>query len=350
MTIHHKRLLKALDLARLGEGHTQSNPMVGAILYKNDRCIGTGYHKSFGGPHAEAEAFLNCKEETKGATLYITLEPCCSFAKKKTPPCVDLILEKGISQVYIGNLDPNPRVQGKSVKKLRDHGVEVEYNLIQKEESELNLIFHHYITHKTPYIVLKWAQTSDGFLAQEDGTSKWITNEKSRFMSHDIRGQFHWVAVGRNTAENDNPILNIRYDLDAKYPPSVPIIWGELSLNRHQFAKAKSGWIISDKETYCPAHFKQLKVSPKNIPAVLKILGEQGIASLMVEGGPKLIRSLWDYAQEYAAFVAPKKFEKGLAIFPDDPLKALQEVKKNPHSIMQLDGDTYYRSRKLNSK
>ena len=169
---------EAICEAQKGEGFTNPNPMVGAVLVKEGRIIGKGYHQAYGGYHAERNAILNCKENMQGAQLYVTLEPCCHYGK--TPPCTEIILESGIRKVYIGAMDPNPLVAGQGAEILRRHGVEVVTGTCGQECRQLNKIFFHYIRNKTPYVTMKYAMTADGKIATRTGASKWITGEEAR--------------------------------------------------------------------------------------------------------------------------------------------------------------------------
>ncbi|NCC88510.1 MAG: bifunctional diaminohydroxyphosphoribosylaminopyrimidine deaminase/5-amino-6-(5-phosphoribosylamino)uracil reductase RibD, partial [Clostridia bacterium] len=168
----------ALELAKKGEGFVNPNPMVGAVIVKNDKVIGQGYHKKYGELHAERNALAGCTISPKSATLYVTLEPCCHFGK--TSPCTDAIIESGISKVVVGIKDPNPIVAGNGIEKLRQQGVEVVEGVLEKECGRLNEVFFHYIRTKKPYIVMKYAMTMDGKIATYTGKSKWITGEVAR--------------------------------------------------------------------------------------------------------------------------------------------------------------------------
>ncbi|WP_423838555.1 bifunctional diaminohydroxyphosphoribosylaminopyrimidine deaminase/5-amino-6-(5-phosphoribosylamino)uracil reductase RibD, partial [Treponema porcinum] len=170
----------AIALAKNGEGRTNPNPLVGAVLVKNNEIIGEGFHQKYGGLHAEREALKNCEENgnsAEGATLYVTLEPCCHFGKQ--PPCTQAIVKSGIRRVVVGSRDPNPLVHGKGNSFLREHGIEVTEDFLKDECDALNPIFFHYISTRTPYVALKYAMTADGKTASKTGKSKWITGEKS---------------------------------------------------------------------------------------------------------------------------------------------------------------------------
>ena len=200
----------ALELARQGMGHTAPNPMVGCVVVKDGRIVAQGFHEKYGGYHAERNALTRCEEDLTGADLYVTLEPCCHHGK--TPPCTDIIIERGIGRVFVGAVDPNPKVGGKGIQILRDHGIEVETGILEKECLALNEIFFHYITDKIPYIAMKYAMTMDGKIATYTGDSRWVTGEEARRHGHQLRKQYSSIMVGIGTVLIDNPMLNCRIE------------------------------------------------------------------------------------------------------------------------------------------
>ncbi|MGO2118484.1 MAG: bifunctional diaminohydroxyphosphoribosylaminopyrimidine deaminase/5-amino-6-(5-phosphoribosylamino)uracil reductase RibD [Fusobacterium sp.] len=200
----------ALNLALKGEGHVNPNPLVGAVVVKNNKIIGEGYHKIFGGPHAEVFALNQAGEDAKGATIYVTLEPCSH--QGKTSPCVNKIKEMGIKKCVIGTLDPNPLVSGKGKKILEDAGIEVVVGVLEKEAKNLNKVFFKYIQTKKPYLFLKCAITLDGKIATNSNDSKWITNELAREKVQKLRNKYSGIMVGINTLINDNPRLTARIE------------------------------------------------------------------------------------------------------------------------------------------
>ena len=206
-----KYMLHAITLAKNGEGRTNPNPLVGAVIVKNNEIIGEGFHQKYGGLHAEREALKNCKENgnsAEGATLYVTLEPCCHFGKQ--PPCTQAIVEAGIRRVVVGSRDPNPLVHGKGNSFLREQGIEVTEDFLKDECDALNPIFFHYISTRTPYVALKYAMTADGKTASKTGKSKWITGEKSRLFVHQLRNRYSCILAGIGTVLSDNPLLTSR--------------------------------------------------------------------------------------------------------------------------------------------
>lgn len=200
----------ALMLAEKGSGSVNPNPLVGAVIVKDNKIIGMGYHEKYGENHAERNAVKNALEDVEGSTLYVTLEPCAHYGK--TPPCVDLVIEKKFKRVVIGMLDPNPLVAGKSIKKLQENNIEVSVGVKEDECRKLNEVFIKYITTKIPFVVLKSAASLDGRIATADGESKWITCEESRRDGHKLRNKYMGILVGINTVIADNPKLNCRMD------------------------------------------------------------------------------------------------------------------------------------------
>ena len=200
----------ALMLAEKGSGSVNPNPLVGAVIVKDNKIIGMGYHEKYGENHAERNAVKNALEDVEGSTLYVTLEPCAHYGK--TPPCVDLVIEKKFKRVVIGMLDPNPLVAGKSIKKLQENNIEVSIGVKEEECRKINEVFIKYIATKIPFVVLKSAASLDGRIATADGESKWITCEESRRDGHKLRNKYMGILVGINTVIADNPKLNCRMD------------------------------------------------------------------------------------------------------------------------------------------
>jgi diaminohydroxyphosphoribosylaminopyrimidine deaminase/5-amino-6-(5-phosphoribosylamino)uracil reductase len=201
---------RALELALLGMGSVSPNPMVGCVIIHHDKIVGEGWHKQYGEAHAEVNAIATIADKSllKECTVYVNLEPCSHFGK--TPPCADLLIEHRVKKVVVANLDSNPLVASEGVKKLRTAGIEVITGILEKEGRELNKRFFTFMEKQRPYIMLKWAETSDGFIARENFDSKWISNEYSRQLVHKWRAENDAVLVGTKTAFHDNPELNVR--------------------------------------------------------------------------------------------------------------------------------------------
>lgn len=296
----------ALKLAKKAEGMTSPNPLVGAVIIKKDKIIGRGYHKKAGLPHAEIEAFSDAakkKHATKGATLYVTLEPCC-HENKRTPPCVKAIVEKKISKVYVAMLDPNPRVSGNGVKMLRENGIEVEVGLLEDKAKQLNEAFTKYITIKRPFITLKLAATLDGKIAAFTGDSKWIGSPNQRKFAHQLRNQVDGILVGIETVLKDNPSLNVR--LARRTADPIPIILDRklripldsnlLKIHDHVIiatSNTNKTKIIKQLEEVGATvlHIKEDRNGLLNLKELARKLGKLEIMSVLIEGGSKVAAS-----------------------------------------------------------
>ena len=200
----------ALNLAKKGMGYTSPNPMVGAVIVKNGKVIGKGYHHKYGDLHAERDALANATDDVTGATMYVTLEPCCH--KGKQPPCVEAVIEAGVKRVYVGSDDPNPLVAGGGIKILKEHGIEVITNVLKEECDRLNEVFFYFIQTGRPYVAMKYAMTMDGKIATHSGLSKWITGEKAREHVQNLRHRYKAIMAGIGTVLADNPLLTCRIE------------------------------------------------------------------------------------------------------------------------------------------
>lgn len=212
MADNEKYMRRAIELAKLGAGKVNPNPLVGAVIVKNGQIISEGYHMVYGDLHAERNAFKNLKnsEDAKGAEMYVTLEPCCHHGKQ--PPCTEAIIEHGISRVYVGSDDPNELVAGKGIQILRDAGIEVVTEFLKDECDAINPVFFHYITTRTPFVLMKYAMTLDGKIATRTGHSQWISGEESRARVQQTRNALKGIMVGIGTILNDDPRLTCRMD------------------------------------------------------------------------------------------------------------------------------------------
>lgn len=294
----------ALSLAKKGAGFTNPNPMVGAVIVKDGKIIGQGYHKKYGGPHAEVNAFADADERgenTKGATIYVTLEPCFHYGK--TPPCVDLVLKKEVSRVVIGTLDPNPLVAGQSVTKMEKAGIAVVSGVLKEECLKLNEIFFQYVTTKKPFIFLKSALSLDGKIATVTGESQWISCEESRREVHELRGLYASIMVGIGTVLADNPSLTCR--LEGKKSPIRIIVDSSLQtpldanvLKNQDIAKtiiATTSKSKADKEKKKQIEamgVEVLVVDEKDghvdLDKLQQAISERKIDSVLLEGGADL--------------------------------------------------------------
>lgn len=294
---------RALELARKGEGHTSPNPMVGCVVVKDGRIISEGYHEKCGEFHAERNALTRCTEDTAGADLYVTLEPCCH--QGKTPPCTDIIIEKKIARVFVGSMDSNPLVAGKGVQILRDHGIYVETGILDAECRKLNEVFYHYIATKTPFVVMKYAMTLDGKIACATGDSKWVTGEIARTQVHRMRGRYRGIMVGIGTVLADDPMLNCR--VEGGVDPVRIICDSNLRIpTESQIVKTASDieTIVACSQEALESERKQEKIRRLkeagiqiigtegahgvNLVELMKKLGGQNIDSILLEGGGTL--------------------------------------------------------------
>ncbi|MBT9651970.1 bifunctional diaminohydroxyphosphoribosylaminopyrimidine deaminase/5-amino-6-(5-phosphoribosylamino)uracil reductase RibD [Faecalicatena fissicatena] len=315
-------MLQAIQLAKQGEGWTNPNPMVGAVIVKNGRIIGKGYHKKCGELHAERNAIASLTESAEGATIYVTLEPCCHYGK--TPPCTEAIIEQKIKRVVIGSRDPNPKVSGKGIKMLREAGIEVIEDFMREECDRLNPVFFHYITTKTPYVVMKYAMTLDGKIATKTGASKWITGEAARAEVQHMRHRYMGIMAGIGTVLADDPMLNVRVegwkspirilcDSGLRIPLDGQIVKSAgkyrtivaYADSENTEAKRKRLHEMGVETICCPDENNQV-----DLKKLMKYLGEEGIDSILLEGGGTLNDSALraGIVQEVQAFIAPKLF------------------------------------------
>ena len=315
-------MLQAIQLAKQGEGWTNPNPMVGAVIVKNGRIIGKGYHKKCGELHAERNAIASLTESAEGATIYVTLEPCCHYGK--TPPCTEAIIEQKIKRVVIGSRDPNPKVSGKGIKMLQEAGIEVIEDFMREECARLNTVFFHYITTKTPYVVMKYAMTLDGKIATKTGASKWITGEAARAEVQHMRHRYMGIMAGIGTVIADDPMLNVRVegwkspirilcDSGLRIPLDGQIVKSAgkyrtivaYADSENTEAKRKRLHEMGVETICCPDENNQV-----DLKKLMKYLGEEGIDSILLEGGGTLNDSALraGIVQEVQAFIAPKLF------------------------------------------
>ncbi|WMJ79929.1 bifunctional diaminohydroxyphosphoribosylaminopyrimidine deaminase/5-amino-6-(5-phosphoribosylamino)uracil reductase RibD [Clostridium sp. MB40-C1] len=316
-----KYMKKAIELAKKGEGFTKPNPLVGAVIVKNNRIIGEGYHQYYGGPHAEINAFKNAVEDVKGAKMYVTLEPCSHYGK--TPPCAKAIVENGIKEVVIGMKDPNPLVAGKGINILKKNGIKVTCGVLEDEVKEINDIFIKYITTKKPFCIMKTAMTMDGKIAAYTGDSKWITNDLSRQYVHKIRNRVSAIMVGIGTVIADNPRLTTRIEDKIGSDPIRVIVdsKGRIPLEAEVLnidSNAKTIIVVTDKadkEKIDTIKRKgaEIIVTPENngrvdLAYLMDELGRRDIDSVLLEGGSTLNFSALNekIVDKVITFIAPK--------------------------------------------
>jgi diaminohydroxyphosphoribosylaminopyrimidine deaminase/5-amino-6-(5-phosphoribosylamino)uracil reductase len=290
----------ALALARKGENRVSPNPRVGAVIVKSGKIIGRGYHKYFGGPHAEVYAIRNARAPVKGATVYVNLEPCNIYGK--TPPCTDLLIRSGVRDVVIGATDPNPLVAGKGMRQLRRAGISVRKGILRKECEELNESFAKFILKNIPFVTLKIAQTLDGRIADTDGRSRWISGPEARAMVQTLRGESDAILIGAGTVTADDPRLTVRSPgarnplriiLDGKFrsPAQARVFKNQETAKTIILTDARFLRTSAEKkkrlEKNGVAIFPFMTKKPGIIPApeIVRFLGSLGIKSLLVEGG-----------------------------------------------------------------
>lgn len=310
----------AINEAVKGTGYTSPNPLVGAVIVKDGKILNKDYHHKYGEFHAERNAILNCKEDMQGADIYVTLEPCCHYGK--TPPCTDIIIESGIKRVFIGSADPNPLVAGKGAEKLRSNGIEVIEGVLKDECDKINDVFFHYITHKTPFVAMKYAMTADGKIATRTGASQWITGETARENVHKSRLKYSGIMVGIGTVLKDDPMLTcrmpggrnpIRIICDSKLrtpfdsnivktADEVPTIIATVSKNKELIEKYtdKNITVIQTSDDNGHVDLNELMIK----------LGKMKIDGILLEGGGELNFSALKagIVNKIECYIAPKIF------------------------------------------
>ncbi len=323
---------RCLELAKKGLGQVAPNPMVGCVVVYEGKIIAEGYHQKYGEAHAEPNAIKQVRDEhLKKCTLYVSLEPCSHFGK--TAPCADLIVSKGIPKVFVGCLDPNPLVAGKGIKKLHDAGIEVEYGILDKECRELNKRFFTFQEKKRPYIILKWAQTQDGFISKlpipENKEDNWITTTESKQLVHQWRAEEQAILIGYNTAIGDDPLLTTRLVKGSN--PIRLIIDKHLELPMHLniFNTEAKTIIFNCIKNDVKNNIHYIKIDSGNmLNDILHQCYLQNIASIIIEGGTKTInhfiqQNLWDEAR---IFVNPNLYFKSGVLAPEIEIHSIQSI------------------------
>ncbi|MEI6457121.1 MAG: bifunctional diaminohydroxyphosphoribosylaminopyrimidine deaminase/5-amino-6-(5-phosphoribosylamino)uracil reductase RibD [bacterium] len=311
---------RAIRLAEKGAGRVNPNPMVGAVLVSGDRILAQGYHRRFGGPHAEAELLSSIITAPKDAILFVNLEPCNH--QGKTPPCAPLIVEKGIRKVVVGTIDPDPLVNGKGISYLRDHGVDVEAGILSDDCRTLNESFIKFRTTGMPFVVLKWAMTLDGKIATVENASRWITGEDARKEVHRMRQKYSAVMVGVNTVIADDPLLNVRLrrneidhplkvitDTRCRIPLESKVLTNDPQLtilavtDLADKIKVKEVERLGAQVVLCPVKYGRV-----DLDFLMKSIAAMGIDSVMLEGGSTLTFSMLreKLVDKIVGFVAPK--------------------------------------------
>lgn len=339
-SIDEKFMQRALDLAILGAGHVSPNPLVGCVIVHQQQIIGEGWHQKYGEGHAEVNAVRSVehKELLSESTVYVTLEPCAHFGK--TPPCADLLAKHQVKRVVICNPDPHPLVGGKGIEKLENAGIEVVTGILAKQGDEMNKRFFTGVLKKRPYIIFKWAETADGFIARKNYESKWISNEMSRALVHKWRTEEDGILVGSNTARHDNPQLNARH-WKGRNPTRIVV-------DRHLKLPSALDLYNQNQPTLVYNVLRQskapnlefVKLEDDNfLEEMMLDLYEKKIRSVIVEGGSTLInlladQHLWDEARVFKSTKAV--FNEGI----EAPRIQGQLVKTE-----QIMGDWYHQYR-----
>jgi len=308
-------MLRAFELAKIGMGHVSPNPMVGCVVVQDQKIVGEGWHQKYGEAHAEVHAVnaVPDKSMLKGAVVYVNLEPCAH--EGKTPPCAHMLARHGVGRVVIANVDPNSLVAGKGIRLLKESGAEVTVGVLEKEGLSLNRRFFTFLKHQRPFVILKWAQTSDGFIARQNFDSKWISNVHSRQLVHRWRAEEDALLVGYNTAACDNPRLTVR-DWTGKAPVRVVVDYRlGLPLSLHLFDGAIPTLCYNTVKDESKPNLEYVRIGQPSAPGeILNDLYNRGIQSLIVEGGAHTINNfigtgLWDEAR---VFTSPQNFESGI--------------------------------------
>ena len=330
MSTDARHMNRALSLARRGFGLVSPNPMVGAVIVKDGVVVGEGWHRVLGADHAEIVALKQAQKKAKGADVFVNLEPCCHHGR--TPPCAQALIDAGVRRVVVAMVDPNPLVSGKGIKMMADAGILVEVGLKEKEARELNQAFAKWIVSRRPFVTLKMAATLDGRTAQRDGKSRWITCAESRKIVHRLRAGSDAILVGAGTVRADDPLL-LPVDYPMKKAPLRVVVssFGDLPLNSKLFSTTDRGPVAVALGAGIPAPAPAPVPAPGPVPAALSslpiqvinapapktgvdleslldTLGQQGIASVLCEGGHTLAASLLraKLVDKLELFIAPK--------------------------------------------
>lgn len=319
--MHELYMKAAIELAKRAKGKTSPNPMVGCVIVKDGHIIAEGYHQQCGGVHAEVDALQNAKSDVAGATMYVTLEPCSHHGKQ--PPCCEAIAQAKIKKVVVATLDPNPLVHGNGIQYLRNHHIDIEVGVCEDEAIMLNTHFNHFITTKTPYVLIKTAITLDGKIATKTGASQWISCPESLRYVHQLRSEYTAIAVGVNTIIVDNPALTIRLPHHEVKSPKRVIFdtTGRIPLDAQVLNDTfvTSTIIVStslmDAQTQAALKHKGVTVikvglrdNHVDLNEAMKALGALGIDSLLIEGGSDIIASALKakVVHEVCVAIAPK--------------------------------------------
>ena len=343
-TIEQNRMTRALELAARGQGLVEPNPMVGCVLWCDGAMVGEGWHRCFGGPHAEIEALRAAGSRASGATMYVTLEPCCH--QGKTPPCSEAIIKAGVRRVVVAMADPFPEVAGGGLTQLREAGIDVEVGLLEAEARTLNAPYLARVEHGRPWIIAKWAMTLDGKIATSDGDSRWISGEASRSVVHQLRGRVDAIMIGSNTARRDDPLLTARpagartatriiVDGRASLPIDSQLIrtLDEVPVLVAVGSDAAADDVTRLADAGCDVYRCDGESHLQRLRSLLAELACRKMTNVLVEGGGRLLANLHriECIDEVHVFIAPKFVGKTAAtpMGGNDPAEA-------PHSAMRM--------------
>ncbi len=350
-----RHMRRALQLARRGVGMVSPNPMVGAVIVRAGEVIAEGYHRRYGADHAEADAIKRAGGDVRGTTIYVNLEPCCHWGK--TPPCVDTLIERGVKRVVIGTLDPNPQVNGKGAKTLREHGIAVEVGVLEQEARRLNEVYFKYISTGLPFVTVKYAQSLDGRIATSGGDSRWISSERSRKRAHRLRSHHDAVMVGIGTVLADDPQLTVRW-VKGKTPLRI-VIDGHLRIPLDaQVLKNGERTLIATTDAHDTGTYEtitekgnEILVAEKDrdgrvaLRPLLKALTAKGITSILVEGGREVITSLLreGLVDRMVIVTAPLIIGKGIEAVGDLGIDALNRaLRPSSYTVRRVGEDVVF--------
>ncbi len=346
---------EAIHIARFAAGRTSPNPLVGAVIVRNGKIIAEGWHRKAGTPHAEIHALRMAGSLAEGATLYVTLEPCSHYGR--TGPCAVAVAKSGIKRVVIGMQDPNPKVSGRGIQILQEAGIEVKCGVLEEEVRKLNEVFLHWITTGRPFVIMKTAMTLDGKIATTQGESKWITNESSRYRTHELRDRYDAILVGIGTVLKDDPHLTARlHGRKGKNPIRVILdSKARIPLDAHVLNDGEAPTMIAVTDVAPPQRLAAIQEKGAeiiqagtgdyiNLQQLMKILGEREIASLLVEGGGCVNFSFLQagLVNKVMAFIAPELLGGKDALTPVEGEgfeRLSQAVRLTDVQVEQLDGD-----------
>jgi diaminohydroxyphosphoribosylaminopyrimidine deaminase/5-amino-6-(5-phosphoribosylamino)uracil reductase len=354
-------MARAVELAARGEGHVEPNPMVGCVIVRDGRVVGEGWHQRYGGPHAEVNALRAAGTSAQGATLFVTLEPCCH--EGKTPPCADAVIEAGVARAVIAQQDPFPQVAGRGLRKLEQAGIRIELGVLEAAAAELTAPYRKLLSAERPWVLAKWAMTLDGKLATRRGDSQWISNEQSRSSAHRLRGRVDAILVGQRTAALDDPALTAR-PAGPRTPLRIVLdSRARMADDRQLVATAQqipvlvvAGSEASEKDCQrlrsagCEVFLAGGDSAAERVHSLLDELGARRMTNLLVEGGGQVLGAFQDAGEidEVHVFIAPKILGGAEAVSPCSGVgvdRVVDALRLAQVHVESLAGDVYIRGR-----